>query len=166
MDPPEFNILPDQGEPHGHGSSQPNPDSVRDPVCGMWVDPKTAADSCAYRGHTYYFCRSHCRTRFQADPDRYLGSRETPAAPAAGSGQSAPEDRGQPASYTCPMHPEVLSDQPGACPLCGMALEPRAVAREEPDNPELADMRGRFKVSLVLTIPVFLLAMSEMVGGG
>lgn len=166
MDPPEFNILPDQGEPTGHGPSRPQPDSVLDPVCGMWVDPKTAADSYAYRGHTYYFCRPHCRTQFEVDPDRYLGSRETPAVPVAGSGTPESDDQRQPSSYTCPMHPEVLSDRSGACPLCGMALEPRAVTLEEPDNPELSDMTGRFRISLILTIPVFLLAMSEMVGGG
>ena len=165
MDPPKLNILPDPGEPHGHGSSQPNPDSVRDPVCGMWVDPKTAADSCSFGGHTYHFCRTHCRARFEADPDRYLGSRETPAVPDSGSGTAEAEDQRRSAGYTCPMHPEVLSDRPAACPLCGMALEPRAVSLEEPDNPELADMSRRFRVSLVLTLPVFLLAMSEMVGG-
>jgi len=133
MDPPEFNILPDSGEPHGHGSSQPNPETVRDPVCGMWVDPKAAADSYRFRDQTYYFCRSHCRVQFESDPDRYLGRLETPAVPASGSGTPESEEHGrQPASYTCPMHPEVLSDQPGACPLCGMALEPRAVGLDAP----------------------------------
>ena len=167
MDPLNFNILPDQDEPTGHGPSGPKPGAVRDPVCGMWVDPKTAADSCAFGGQTYYFCRTHCRTRFEADPDRYLGSPETPAAPASGSGTPEVEEHHrQPGSYTCPMHPEVLTDRPGACPLCGMALEPRAVSLEEPDNPELSDMRGRFKLSLVLTLPIFLLAMSEMVAAG
>ena len=166
MDPPRLNILPDPGEPSGHGPSGRKPDSVRDPVCGMWVAPKTAADSCRFRDRTYYFCRSHCRTQFEADPDRYLGSREPPVVPASASGTPESEDQQEPASYTCPMHPEVLADRPGACPLCGMALEPRAVALEEPDNPELTDMSRRFKVSLVLTLPLFLLAMSEMVAGG
>ena len=167
MDPLEFNILPDQDEPTGHGPSPPRLGTVRDPVCGMWVDPKTAADSCAFGGQTYYFCRTDCRTRFEADPDRYLGSPETPAAPSTGSGTPEVKDHHrQPGSYTCPMHPEVLTDRPGACPLCGMALEPRAVSLEEPDNPELSDMRGRFKLSLVLTLPIFLLAMSEMIAGG
>ena len=165
MTPPEFNILPGPGQPHGHGSSQPNPDSVRDPVCGMWVDPKTAADSYRFRDHTYYFCRTHCRVQFEADPDRYLGSRETPAVPESGSETPEADDQRRSAGYTCPMHPEVLSDRPSACPLCGMALEPRAVSLEEPDNPELSDMSRRFRVSLVLTLPIFLLAMSEMVGG-
>lgn len=165
MDPSKFNILPDQGDPTGHSPSRPQPDSVRDPVCGMWVNPKTAPDSYAYRGQTYYFCRTHCRAEFEADPDRYLGSREPPAVPTSGSGTSESEDKRQPASYTCPMHPEVLTDRPAACPLCGMALEPRAVSLEEPDNPELSDMRGRFRISLILTLPIFLLAMSEMVVG-
>ena len=166
MDPPQLNILPDPGEPGGHGPSVRKPDSVRDPVCGMWVHPETAADSCRFGGHTYYFCRSHCRAQFEAEPERYLGSRETPAVPASGSGTPEAKDRQEPASYTCPMHPEVLADRPAACPLCGMALEPRAVALEEPDNPELSDMSRRFRISLVLTLPLFLLAMSEMVGGG
>lgn len=167
MDPLKLNILPDAGEPGGHGPSEPNPNAVRDPVCGMWVDPKTAADSYRLRDRTYYFCRSHCRTRFETDPHLYLGSPEPPAAPATGSGTPEVEEHHrQPASYTCPMHPEVLADRPGACPLCGMALEPRAVSLEEPDNPELSDMSSRFRISLVLTLPIFLLAMSEMIGGG
>ena len=165
MDPPKFNILPDQGDPTGHSPSRPQPDSVRDPVCGMWVEPKTAADSYRFRDRTYYFCRPHCRAQFEADPDRYLGSRETAAAPASGSGTPESGDHRRSAGYTCPMHPEIVTDRPGACPLCGMALEPRAVALEEPDNPELTDMSRRFRISLILTLPVFLLAMSEMVGG-
>ena len=166
MDPSKFNILPDEGKPSGQSPSPPRPDTVQDPVCGMWVDPKTAADCyTGIRDRTYYFCRAHCRVQFEADPERYLGSREPPAVPASGSGTPESEDQRQPASYTCPMHPEVLTDRPGACPLCGMALEPRAVTLEEPDNPELSDMKGRFRISLILTLPIFPLAMSEMVGG-
>ena len=166
MNPPKFNILPNQDEPTGHSPAPPHPDTVRDPVCGMWVNPKNAADSYAFGGQTYYFCRPHCRTEFEADPDRYLGSREATAGPAAATETPGLKDEGQPASYTCPMHPEIRADRPGACPLCGMALEPQAVTLEEPDNPELSDMRVRFRISLVLTLPIFLLAMSEMVGGG
>ena len=165
MTPPTWNILPDQGRPPGHGPSHPKPEAVKDPVCGMWVNPKTAADSFVFRGQTYYFCRPHCRAEFQADPDRYLGSRETAVGSSAGSETPPLADHRQPSSYTCPMHPEVSRDRPGACPLCGMALESRAVALEEPDNPELSAMWGRFKFSLVLTLPIFLLAMSEMIGG-
>ena len=165
MDTPKFNILPDEDEPTGQGPSRPASDTVRDPVCGMQVNPKTAADSYALGGQTYYFCRPHCRTEFEADPDRYLVSQEATAGTAATETTDL-KDHGQPASYTCPMHPEVLADRPGTCPLCGMALEPRAVSLEEPDNPELSDMRGRFRISLVLTLPVFLLAMSEMIAGG
>ena len=165
MTPPTWNILPDHGEPTGHGPSRPQSESVQDPVCGMRVNPQTAADSYAFGGQTYYFCRPHCRAEFQADPDRYLGSRETAAGPDSVTETPALKDEGQPASYTCPMHPEVLTDRPGACPLCGMALEPKSIAREEPENPELSAMKGRFKVSLVLTLPIFLLAMSEMIAG-
>ena len=166
MDPPKLNILPDPGEPTGHGPSGPKPGTVRDPVCSMWVDPQTAADSYTFGGQTYYFCHPNCRAAFQADPDRYLGSREPDPCPASAIETPDLKDDGQPASYTCPMHPQVLADRPAACPLCGMALEPRVVAREEPDNPELSDMSGRFKISLALTLPIFLLAMSEMMAGG
>ena len=114
MDPPTLNILPDPGEPGGHGPSGPKPNAVRDPVCGMWVDPKTAADSYAFGGQTYYFCHPHCRATFEADPDRYLGSRETAASPAAATETPDLKDHGPTASYTCPMHPEVLADRPRA----------------------------------------------------
>ena len=166
MNAPKWKIQPHQGEPCCHGPSPPKPEAVKDPVCGMWVNPKTAADSFVFRGQTYYFCRPHCRAEFQADPDRYLGSRETAVGSSAGSETPTLEDHRQPSSYTCPMHPEVSRDRPGACPICGMALESRVVTLEEPDNPELSTMRGRFKVSLVLTLPLFLLAMSEMIAGG
>src|SRR5262249_16884085 len=83
-----------------------------DPVCGMSVDPHTATASAVHEGQTYYFCCTHCRERFQADPSRYLGGGQAP--------QSAPDDSHAPAGagveYTCPMHPEVLSDRPGSCP--------------------------------------------------
>src|SRR6185312_11941792 len=67
--------------------------------------------------------------------------------------------------YTCPMHPQVVRDQPGSCPVCGMALEPRTVTVEEPPNPELADMTRRFWVGLILSVPVFVLAMADMLPG-
>ncbi len=165
--------------------------SATDPVCGMTVDPATARASCVHDGTTYYFCCPSCRTKFQADPARYLAP--APVAPVAlpqsGAVYTCPMDpevhqdrpgacpkcgmaleptAGTPAEkveYVCPMHPEVVSDQPGSCPKCGMALEPRTVAVEEGPNPELADMSRRFWVGLALSLPVFLVAMSELLPG-
>jgi len=132
-----------------------------DPVCGMTVEPATAAGSHTHAGRTYYFCSRHCVDKFAADPERFL-------APAAGAVAAPPAPPAPPAappgagSWTCPMHPEIVRDGPGACPICGMALEPRVASAEEADNPELTDMTRRFWVSLVLTIPLFALAMGGM----
>jgi Cu+-exporting ATPase len=166
-----------------------------DPVCGMTVNPATAAASATYQGRTYYFCNPRCRERFLADPGRYLGGSPsqptpTPAAAPAGTIYVCPMDPEvrqdhpgtcpkcgmalEPAAgagpvtkveYSCPMHPEIVRDQPGSCPFCGMALEPRTVTVEEAPNPEAADMRRRFWVGLVLGLPVFLIAMSDMLPG-
>jgi Cu+-exporting ATPase len=104
-------------------------------------------------GRTWRFCGKHCLERFQADPERYA----TPAAPASQAPQAAAS------RWTCPMHPEVIADRPGACPICGMALEPLVPTLEEDaEDPELASMTRRFVVSLVLTVPVFALAMGKM----
>ena len=122
-----------------------------DPVCGMTVDPMTAL-STEQDGHSYYFCSAGCRDRFRADPGRYLERSDAEMPRPAPPGE--PE-----ALYTCPMHPEVIRDRPGACPICGMALEPRIVAAERVANPELADMVRRFWVGAVLTVPLLVLAM-------
>ncbi len=132
----------------GHGE--------RDPVCGMRVDPNAPrGGTYVHAGRTYYFCNPRCREKFRAEPARYL----TPAA--APRPQAAPADRA--GEYTCPMHPEVVRAEPGACPICGMALEPRTVALGEAESPELRDMSRRFWLSLTPTIALLLLAMSEMV---
>jgi len=129
-----------------------------DPVCGMTVEPATAAGSHTHGGQTYYFCSRHCLEKFAADPARFLGA---PAAPPVAPMPTTHSERGQ---WTCPMHPEIVRAGPGACPICGMALERRiATADDGADNPELADMTRRFWVSLVLTLPLFLLAMGGMV---
>ncbi len=124
-----------------------------DPVCGMTVDPAHAAGSSEYDGKTIYFCSKHCKAKFDADPTAFLGEKKQPA-------PSAPKD----AEWTCPMHPEIVRDAPGSCPICGMALEPRAVTLED-ENPELADMTLRFWVSAVLTVPLVLFAMLRHVPG-
>ncbi|WP_426040707.1 heavy metal translocating P-type ATPase [Brevundimonas sp. TWP2-3-4b1] len=121
--------------------------TVKDPVCGMTVDPATTAHRADHSGKDYFFCSAGCRTRFIADPDRYL----TPRA------EAAPVVPG--VIYTCPMHPEIRQEGPGSCPICGMALEPVTVTAEAPPNHELIDFTRRFRVGLVLTLPVFALEM-------
>ncbi len=131
-----------------------------DPVCGMTVRPD-GQHRLSYQGKIYLFCSGGCLAAFQAAPERYL--------PAASGTPPAPPPRpAQPitaaSAYTCPMHPEVVQSEPGTCPICGMALEPRSVVIEE-DNPELADMTRRFQVGLGLAVPVFVIAMFSDVAG-
>ena len=130
--------------------------SVIDPVCGMTVDPAHAAGHFEYRGTTYYFCNPMCRERFQADPERYLQ-------PSHADTAAMPADDVR--EYTCPMHPEVRQRGPGACPKCGMALEPVDVT-EDADNPELDDMSRRFRWSAALTAPILAVMLVEVVSPG
>src|SRR5215207_1323546 len=127
---------------HHHGPGAAAEHSVVDPVCGMTVDPHTTPHHHAFQGRTYHFCSAGCRSKFAADPAKYLGD----AAPAA----PAPEGT----IYTCPMHPEVRQVGPGSCPICGMALEPEVATAESAPNPELADMARRFWIGLALAVPV------------
>jgi Cu+-exporting ATPase len=138
--------------------------SAIDPVCGMTVDPAMAAGSWEYQGQTYYFCSKHCLHKFQADPHAYLTGRKDEM-PAEAHHEPSPAIGPQPVEYYCPMDPDVVSDRPGSCPKCGMALEPRTVTLEESPNPELVDMTRRFWVGLILSIPIFLLAMSDLLPG-
>ncbi|HVM96272.1 MAG TPA: heavy metal-binding domain-containing protein, partial [Candidatus Acidoferrales bacterium] len=132
--------------------------SATDPVCGMRVDPsRPKGGRFEYRGTIYFFCNPRCREKFSNDPQAYL--RPKPAQlPTTASADKA--------IYTCPMHPEVRQQGPGACPFCGMALEPAEISAVEDDNPELADMSRRLAFSSVLAALVFLLAMSGMLPGG
>lgn len=125
---------------------------LKDPVCGMSVD-ESSKHHTVHGGEAYFFCSAHCLKKFSADPERYLN-------PTLATASTAPKD----ATYTCPMHPEIVQKGPGACPLCGMALEPMEVTLEE-DTSELDDMRRRFKISLALALPLLLIAMSDMVPG-
>src|ERR1700757_3412077 len=112
--------------------------AVKDPVCGMAVDPASAKHAHVHSGRTYFFCGAGCLDKFRADPAHYLSSpAEAPATAAA------PGSR-----YTCPMHPEVISDRPGPCPKCGMALERMVLSAEPEENPELRDMTRRFWIGL------------------
>jgi Cu+-exporting ATPase len=140
--------------------------SAVDPVCGMTVDPANAKASAIHEGQTFYFCCPSCLKKFQADPQRFLpGAAPIPVPPP--HPQHAPAAPVPPTTveYFCPMDPEIVSDRPGSCPKCGMALEPRAITAEEGPNPELVDMSRRFWVSLVLALPVIGLAMYEMLTG-
>jgi Cu+-exporting ATPase len=133
-----------------------------DPVCGMTVDPHDAAGSAEYRGRTYYFCNPSCLERFKESPETFVTAAGDRRPPSEEEAAAAPGTE-----YTCPMHPEIVRDRPGACPICGMALEPRVAALEDGPNPELIDMTRRFWLSLALGAPVFVLAMSDMfVSGG
>jgi Cu+-exporting ATPase len=177
---------------------------VRDPVCGMEVNPSGAKHALQHQGQTYYFCCANCLEKFRAHPEHYLKSTVRPpstppiqiasasslaAAPARTytcpmhseirqSGPGACPKCGMalepeitaPAppkvEYTCPMHPQIVSPRPGSCPICGMALEPRYLtATSQEENPELRDMTRRFWISVVLTAPLLLLAMSDMLPG-
>src|SRR5262245_31781385 len=111
----------------GHGTAA-TATAALDPVCGMTVDPATTPHRHTHRSTPYFFCSAGCRTKFAADPEKYLGKREPdpPAPPGT--------------MYTCPMHPEIRQIGPGACPICGMALEPELVSADSGPNPELADM--------------------------
>jgi len=175
------------GTEHATHTSTSHAAGTIDPVCGMTVDPAKAKGSSDYRSQTYYFCSTRCKERFDADPASFLI--KTASISTATKAQTHPgkytcpmcpevaEDRPVPCPscgmaldppltalvrYTCPMHPEVIRDAPGNCPICGMPLEPMDAAVEE-DNPEERDMRQRFWVSLVLTVPLFAIAMAEMV---
>ena len=124
---------------------------VKDPVCGMTVDPARAAGKSEHEGETYYFCNPGCQAKFEANPGAYLSTGREPRDEGLAPG----------AEYVCPMHPEVVSDKPGSCPKCGMALEPRTVTLEDEDNPELRDMTRRFIVSAILSLPLVTLVMGH-----
>jgi Cu+-exporting ATPase len=142
----------------GHGHHDHHADgkaTVRDPVCGMTVDPATSKHRFDYRGETYHFCSAGCRTKFAADPVSYLEKDSKPKA-------AVPEGT----IYTCPMHPEIRQVGPGSCPICGMALEPEVASLDAPPNPELADMTRRFWIGLVLALPAVVLEMGGHLVGG
>jgi P-type Cu+ transporter len=200
-----------------HGIEQTGQnESITDPVCGMTVDPAHAAGKHEHKGKTYYFCSQHCLAKFKENPDKFLTHQNQPGGHAHGTAARAaqahehaqppaqtskqtttdgavyvcpmdPEVREskpgacpkcgmalEPAAlaapatrveYVCPMHPEIVRPEPGSCPICGMALEPRTVTLEDAPNPELVDMTRRFWISASLSLPLFILAMSDMLPG-
>jgi Cu+-exporting ATPase len=139
----------------GHRDQEaPAGDKVRDPVCGMTVDPVTSKHRFDYRGETHHFCSEGCRTKFVADPTQYRDKTKPKAA--------APEGT----IYTCPMHHQIRQVGPGNCPICGMTLEPEVASLDAPPNAELADMTRRFWVGLVLALPAVVLEMGGHLVGG
>ena len=137
---------------HAHGHHD-HAHTVKDPVCGMTVNPQTAKHHAEHAGHTYHFCSARCHDKFVADPQACLGDR--PAAQPAPAGTI----------YTCPMHPEIQQVGPGHCPKCGMALEPMMPTLDSDDGGEVSSMTRRFWWLLVLTVPVFALAMGPHLFG-
>jgi Cu+-exporting ATPase len=139
--------------------SLPPPGTVKDLVCGMNVDPARAKYKTAHEGQDYFFCAAGCLEKFGRDPEKYLsgGAHEAmePTLPA-----------GKVVEYTCPMDPEIVRPSPGACPICGMALEPKTVSLDDAPNPELVDMKRRLRVAAVLTAPLLFFEMGLMVAPG
>jgi Cu+-exporting ATPase len=140
------------GHANHHGSD--NGTKVTDPVCGMSVDPATSKHRFDHHGQTFHFCSAGCRTKFAADPAKYLEKRGPPPAMPAGT------------IYICPMHPEIRQEGPGTCPICGMALEPEVASLDAAPNPELADMTRRFWIGALLATPVVVLEMGGHLVGG
>lgn len=131
---------------------QADPKTALDLVCGMKVNPTTAKNVLDHDGRTYFFCNPKCKAKFEADPAKYLAP-----APA-----EEPTEAQKSAEYTCPMDPEIVQIGPGACPKCGMALEPKELTADAGPDPELVDFQRRLIVCALLTLPLFVLAMSGM----
>ena len=143
---------------HGDHANQHAPaDTVRDPVCGMTVDPAKTPHHAQHQGVVHHFCAARCREKFLAEPAKYLTAKDE-RAPAAATKPGV--------IYTCPMHPQIRQEGPGSCPICGMALEPENAAHAE-DGPsaELIDMTRRFWIGLALSLPVLVLEMGGHLTG-
>ena len=144
----EIALAPSAPSTHTHDHAAPAEGGVLDPVCGMTVDPHTAKQRAEYRGHSYYFCSAGCKTKFTADPQKYLSKEEKEFEPIA-----------EGTIYTCPMHPQIRQVGPGVCPICGMALEPEIASADSGPNAELVDMTRRFWIGLALSLPVVVVEM-------
>ncbi len=131
--------------------------AVTDPVCGMTVKPGPATRHAEHAGRTYYFCSVGCHGKFTANPDSFLHGKPQVAKTAA----EAPDG----AIWTCPMHPEIVRDGPGSCPICGMALEPAMPSAETGPSAEYRDMLRRFRIGLILALPVLALEMGGHLTG-
>ncbi len=145
---------------HGHGAAGHAEygdvaAAVKDPVCGMTVEPAKTPHHAEHDGAEYHFCSAGCRTKFVADPTKYVAPKPTLRAEPVAPGTI----------YTCPMHPQIRQPGPGSCPICGMAIEPEMPTAETGPNPELVDFTRRFWIGLALTVPVFLLEMGGHLTG-
>ncbi|MDE2229292.1 MAG: heavy metal translocating P-type ATPase [Alphaproteobacteria bacterium] len=136
-----------------HQAAKNDGGRATDPVCGMSVDPATTPHRARYHDRDYFFCNAGCRAKFEASPDKYLH----PAAPAPVAKPGT--------KWTCPMHPEIVRDDPGSCPICGMALEPMTPAAVAEANPELTDMTRRLWIGIVFVLPVVALEMGAHIAG-
>jgi Cu+-exporting ATPase len=146
---------------------------VKDPVCGMTIEKKDAAATSAFQRKTYCFCSLSCKEKFEKDPAFYALEKTPEHVKKHASGSCPtcgkelfpddPHNHAAKTEYTCPMHPEVVRDAPGSCPICGMALEPKTASLAEEENPELIDMTRRFKVSVVLSVPLIYIAMGGLI---
>ena len=149
----------DEHMDHSHdGLGVGGPATVRDPVCGMTVNTASSRFRATYHGRVFHFCSAKCRGKFLAAPESYSGE-----APAAAPVARAIRAGGLPEGtiYTCPMHPEIRSPEPGTCPICGMALEPEVPTPDNDPSGELRDMPRRFWLGLPLTVPVVILEMGS-----
>ena len=149
------NASQNPGQPTSGGGEQPEvaipSRRMTDPVCGMAVDPATAKFSTTHAEATYYFCSAGCQQKFLADPGHYLAS-------ASVADATTPAPTG--ARWTCPMHPQIVRDAPGACPICGMALEPMLPSIDDSHaQAEIAAVRRKLWISTALTLPVLMVAM-------
>ena len=143
--------------PHGDADDVPDTPSAIDPVCGMTVPLDAGKPEREHEGETYHFCSRKCHDKFVADPEHFISG--------APKRQRVTLPKGT--KYTCPMHPEIVRDEPGDCPKCGMALEPMGVpATDAGPNPELVDFKRRFWVGAVLSVPLLVLTMGPFVGLG
>ena len=145
---------------HHHGATAAV--AEKDPVCGMDVVPGQApGGSTDHAGKTYWFCSQGCREKFVGDPTRYVAP--SPTKPAVDA--IAPAPAPSRAKWTCPMHPQIVRDEPGSCPICGMALEPMTVTADEGPDPELIGMTRRFWIGLALTAPLLVFMIGDMLPG-
>ncbi len=146
-----------------HNHTHVHSESFTDPVCGMSTKDKTAFSQHDYNGSSYYFCSDHCLTKFKEDPGPYTAVEK--ASDQSATTLSSHSHKAN--SYTCPMHPEIVQDKPGSCPKCGMALEAQTISLDDDkENPEYDYMKKRFLFGAILTVPLVIIAMREMLPGG
>lgn len=144
--------MSDYSHHHHHGAAAPGAETATDPVCGMQVEMREDARSRKFGDRTWWFCSDDCETKFQEDPYFY----------ASGQAQDVGQQAKPGTQWTCPMHPEIVRDEPGSCPICGMALEPMTPS-DEPSE-ELTDFTRRMWISIVAAVPLVILTMGELVG--